>query len=80
MIAFVVDDNPNKNGMRMPVGGLEVLNSDALYRLDSKTCLLSLNPYNQPEVIAKHQRFIENGGGFMSIFPHSQNDIGVSNE
>ena len=80
LIAFVVDDNPNKNGMRMPVGGLEVLNSDALYRLDSKTCLLSLNPYNQPEVIAKHQRFIENGGGFMSIFPHSQNDIGVSNE
>ena len=75
LIRFVVDDNPNKKGMQMPIGGLRIVDSDALYSEDIHVCLLSLNPQNQPKVIASHQRFVEQGGIFASIFPSSDFDI-----
>jgi len=75
LICCVVDDNPHKKGMRMPVGGLDIVGSDALYRGDIRVCLLSLNPQNQPKVLANHQRFIQQGGVFASIFPGSPLDL-----
>ncbi len=75
LINCVVDDNPNKKGMLMPVGGLQIIGSEVLYSGDIKVCLLGLNPQNQPKVIAKQQRFVEQGGVFASIFPGSEFDL-----
>jgi len=72
LISCVIDDNPNKKGLQMPVGGLSIVGSDVLYSGDFKVCLLGLNPQNQPKVIAKQHRFIEKGGIFASIFPNSE--------
>jgi hypothetical protein len=75
LIHFIIDDNPNKKGMKMPVGGLEIVGSDALYGQTVGVCLLGLNPQNQPNVIKRHQKFLELGGSFASIFPGSDLDI-----
>ena len=75
LIACVLDDNPNKKGMRMPLGGLQILGSETLYSGGIRTCLLGLNPQNQPKVVASHARFAESGGIFASIFPGSKYDL-----
>lgn len=75
LIHFVIDDNPNKKGLNMPLGKLEILGSESLYDKNIKVCLLGLNPQNQSKVIDKHKKFVENGGIFGSIFPHSQYDL-----
>lgn len=72
LIDFVVDDNPNKKGMRMPVGNLAIKGSEAIYSEGTRLCLLGLNPHNQYKVIAKHSLFEEQGGQFASIFPGSE--------
>lgn len=74
-IEFVVDDNPNKKGMRMPVGHLSIMGSEALYERGIRVCLLSLNPQNQPNVIKGHARFAVAGGKFASIFPGSDHEL-----
>jgi hypothetical protein len=71
LISCVMDDNPNKKGMRMPSGNMEIVDSEALYAGNIGVCLLSLNPQNHPIIRAKHQRFTETGGQFFSIFPGS---------
>ena len=73
LIDFVIDDNPNKKGLIMPVGGLEIKSSDSLYNQNVGLCLLGLNPQNQPLVLTKHKQFIKNGGKFTSIFPGTDN-------
>lgn len=75
LIDFVIDDNPHKKGMIMPVGGLKIRGSDALYSEDVKLCLLGLNPHNQPKIVAKHSLFEQQGGKFVSIFPGSDLDL-----
>ncbi|MBU6187472.1 MAG: methyltransferase domain-containing protein [Cyanobacteria bacterium REEB444] len=72
LIDFVVDDNPNKKGTRMPVGNLAIKGSEALYSEKVRLCLLGINPRNQSKVIAKHSLFEEQGGQFASIFPGSE--------
>jgi hypothetical protein len=75
LFACVIDDNPNKKGLLMPVGGLPITGSDVLYAGEIKVCLLGLNPQNQPKVVAKHPRFVDQGGIFASIFPGSERDL-----
>lgn len=75
LIDFVIDDNPHKKGMRMPVGNLEIRGSESLYSGAIKLCLLGLNPHNQPKVVAKHGEFEGQGGLFASIFPGSDLDL-----
>jgi len=75
LIDFVVDDNPHKKGMRMPVGNLPILGSQAIYDQKIRLCLLSLNPQNQPKVVATHAKFQASGGRFASIFPGSPLDL-----
>lgn len=71
LISCVIDENPNKKGLQLPIGGLQIVGSEALYSGDIRVCLLGLNPQNQPKVIAAQKRFIEQGGIFASIFPGS---------
>jgi hypothetical protein len=75
LISCVVDDNPNKKGLQMPVGGLQIVGSEALYSRGITVCLLGLNPQNQPKVIATHRKFTELGGIFASIFSGSEFDL-----
>lgn len=75
LVSCVLDDNPHKKGMQMPIGGLEIQGSESLYSGRFSTCLLGLNPQNQPKVIGKHGRFVEQGGLFASIFPGSTADL-----
>lgn len=70
-VKYVIDDNPNKKGMRMPVGDLPIVGSEVLYNNEIKFCLLGLNPQNQPKVIEKHRAYTDSGGIFGSIFPGS---------
>ena len=64
----VLDDNPHKKGMRMPVGGIPIHGSAWMGNNRVVTCLLSLNPQNQPKVVAKSGSFTSRGGKFYSIF------------
>jgi hypothetical protein len=75
LIECVLDDNPYKTGMQMPLGRLPILSSDALYTRGISLCLLGLNPHNQPKLIANHQQYLEQGGVFGSIFPGSKHDL-----
>lgn len=75
LIDFVIDDNPYKKEMRMPVGELEIHGSDSLYSKDIGLCLLGLNPQNQTKVVEKHMQFSAKGGKFASIFPGTNLDL-----
>lgn len=75
LIDFVIDDNPHKKEMIMPVGSLKIRGSDSLYSEDIKLCLLGLNPHNQPKIVQKHSLFEQQGGKFVSIFPGSSLDL-----
>jgi hypothetical protein len=75
LVDFVIDDNPNKKGMLMPIGNLEIKGSESLYDENVKICLLSLNPQNQPKVIVNHKPFTDQGGIFASIFPGGEMDL-----
>jgi hypothetical protein len=75
LIRFVVDDNPNKKGLLMPVGNLKIVGSEALYSEDISVCILGLNPENQPAVMKNNIKFAEQGGIFTTIFPSSEIDI-----
>jgi hypothetical protein len=74
-ISCVIDDNPNKKGLQMPVGGLLIAGSEVLDSGRIRVCLLGLNPLNQAGVMAKHQKFVDQGGLFASIFPGSALDL-----
>jgi hypothetical protein len=69
LIDFVIDDNPNKKGMVMPVGDIEILSSDSIYSREVSLCLLGFNPLSQEKIITKHTSFTKKGGVFASIFP-----------
>ena len=69
LIDFVIDDNLNKKGRKLPAGGIPIVGSDALYKNNLKVCLLGLNPQSHNKVISNHKIFVENGGIFVSIFP-----------
>jgi len=75
LIDFVIDDNPHKRGLRMPVGGLRIVGSEAFESEEIRVCLLGLNPQNQPRVIASQARFTGRGGVFASIFPGGELDV-----
>ncbi|GAB6039365.1 class I SAM-dependent methyltransferase [Endothiovibrio diazotrophicus] len=74
----VIDDNPNKQGLRLPGSELPVLNSSILSDGRIGLCLLALSPESERRVVASHADFIERGGEFRSIF--SASDIGLYQE
>lgn len=75
MIDFVIDDNPNKIGMKMPIGQLKIVGSECLRAEKAGICLLGLNPHNQHSVIKRNQEYTDKGGLFASIFPGSSLDL-----
>lgn len=77
VIAFVVDDDPNKRGLYMPGSHLPILESSKLLEENIKLCLLTLAPSSEAKVIQKNQAYLEQGGSFFSIFPASANALKV---
>jgi hypothetical protein len=75
LIEFVVDENPNKQDKFLPLGKIQIENSNYLLQSGVKVCLLGINPHNHESVISKHPEFQEIGGKFGSIFPGTMNYI-----
>lgn len=71
----IIDDNPNKQGLFMPFGGIPILPSKILYERNIKRCFLGLNPIAEESVVAKNGIFVDNGGEFFSIFPGSSRSL-----
>jgi len=67
-IDAVIDDDPNKQGLRLPGCQLPITSSDALNRGEFGLCLLTCNPWNNEKIAARNQGFLEAGGEFLSVF------------
>lgn len=76
-IDFVVDDDPNKEGLYMPGSGLGIRPSDALVKENIGLCLLGLRPDVEDKIINKNRRYVERGGSFASIFPASKKRLNL---
>jgi hypothetical protein len=70
-LAFVVDDNPHKQGLFMPGSRLPIRSSQALLDDNIRLCLLSVNPEVEDQVLQRNRGFVERGGRFASIFAAS---------
>ena len=70
-LAFIVDDNPHKQGLFLPGSRLPIRGSGALVESEVRLCLLGLNPGAEEKVVARHRRYADRGGQFLSIFPGS---------
>ncbi len=71
LVYCVIDDNPNKLGLRMPGSGLPVRPSSVLIDEKIDLCLLSLSSESEKKVIAAKQAYADQGGKFRSIFTMS---------
>ncbi len=71
-VEFVADDQPEKQGLSMPGSRLPIRPSTSLYDENINICLLGINPENECRVIAKHARFEQLGGRFLSLLNNSE--------
>jgi len=69
VIDFIIDDDPNKTNLFAPLGGIPIFNSEALYALGPRLCLLGTNPIKHTSVVSRHPEYLKKGGRFASIFP-----------
>jgi len=70
-IEFVVDDNPCMRGLFMPGSKLPIFESKMVYEKDIKLCILTLSAPSEEKVVKNNQKFLEQGGEFISIFSGS---------
>lgn len=68
LVDFVVDDNPKKQGLRMPGSRLPIVPSSTLVERGVGLCLLSVNPEVERRVREKNAAFTARGGRWMSMF------------
>ena len=80
-IDFVLDADPNKQGLYMPGSSVPIRPVTDLLEQHVLLCLLGVNPANQAKVLEKNGPFLRLGGEFLSIFPsRSSADVPVSSE
>jgi 2-polyprenyl-3-methyl-5-hydroxy-6-metoxy-1,4-benzoquinol methylase len=66
-----IDDQPEKQGLFMPGSRLPIFPNSHLYSDGIDLCLLAVCTENEDSVMAKHEKWIEDGGRFYSIYPPS---------
>lgn len=76
-VEFVVDDDPNKQGLFMPGSQLPIYPSQALVDRDIRLCLLGVNPQVEDLLVQRQTRFLERGGSLASIFLSSPRALRV---
>ena len=74
-IAFVADDNTNKQGLFMPGSHLPIRPSSAMAAENVRLCLLSVNPAAEEKIIEQNRPFADRGGQFASIFSASKRSL-----
>ncbi|HLI11528.1 MAG TPA: class I SAM-dependent methyltransferase [Alphaproteobacteria bacterium] len=72
-IDCVIDDHPKKQELLMPGSRLPIRSSAALDGVD--ICLLALSAESEQKLIAKHGRYLDRGGKFLSIFALGNNSV-----
>lgn len=75
LISFIVDDTPQKQGLFLSGSKLPIVTPSELVNKNIYLCLLALSINIEERVINKHNKFIENGGIFKSIFRESPRSI-----
>lgn len=68
LLEGVIDDSPDKQGLRMPGSGLPIVGSDVLESGGADLCLLSLSPESEARVVAARSDYLEAGGEMRSMF------------
>jgi hypothetical protein len=72
-IDFVVDDNVNKVGMYMPIGGIQIVSENTFLAASIDLCLMSANPQHHQKIMERFPDFIDGGSKLLSIFPGTPN-------
>lgn len=67
-IDFLVDDNKDKHYKFSPGDKIEVLPTSEIYH-KRPDCLLILAWFHADKIIESHQKFIDEGGSFLRLFP-----------
>jgi hypothetical protein len=68
LIDCVIDDNPNKTGMKMPGSLLPILPSAELTNNRIGVCISTLSPESEIKVRHKLSAYFDNGGVWLSAF------------
>ena len=68
LIDYVIDDHPQKVGMRMPGSGLSIVPSNEMALRDIKVCISTLSPESEVKVRIKLSSYFEQGGIFIPAF------------
>jgi hypothetical protein len=68
-IEFLVDDNPVRHGLYSPGLHLPVFSSDKLYEARPHYAIVLAWQYAKP-ILARHLRYLEDGGNFLLFQPH----------
>lgn len=67
-LAFLIDDNPNKQGRYSPGAHLLVFSAEKIFLEEVKTILIL--PWRfQEQIVNRHQRFLKEGGHFITFLP-----------
>lgn len=68
LIDFLVDDNPVRYGLYSPGMHIPVYSSDKIYEYNPDYIVILAWQYAKP-IIARHQKYLENGGNFIVFQP-----------
>lgn len=69
LLKFIVDDNPEKHGLYSPGHHVPVLPTSALYEQRPDYTVILAWVHSKP-IIRNHQRYLEQGGAFITCYPH----------
>lgn len=75
LLGGVIDDSPDKQGLRMPGSALPIVGSAVLDDGSVDLCLMSLSPESEAKVVAAKNAYIEAGGEMRSMFSLSPRSL-----
>lgn len=79
-IDFIIDDDPNKIGKYLPGTKIKIESSNILYNNSIHTCLITLSPESEANLLRRKSALFNNMQNVFSIFPGKPNSIFASIE